>query len=195
VKPLGRGSFSKVILAEPFETTATSKDVSLDGTLPEYIAIKVVLLEAVDDAPAERIASSARRELDILKRISHPSITRLLAYKECPQKCLFGLKFSAGGDLFDFASRHRGLLTPILVKRTFRELALAVLYLHEEMYVVHRDLKLESQSPPPPPPQHTQRTFTNSRHPLKLHRLRIRIPYQLSIPFNLPHRPWPIPPL
>ena len=191
MKSLGRGSFSKVILAGPFEVTATAEDGSLNGTLPEYIAIKVVLLEAVDDAPVERITSAARRELDILKRISHPSITRLLAYKECPDKCLFGLEFSPGGDLFDFASRHRGLLTPILVKRTFRELALAVLYLHEEMYVVHRDLKLESQ----PPPTHTQRTFTNGRHPLELHRLRIRIPYQLSIPFNRPHRPWTLPPL
>jgi len=156
LKSLGRGSFSKVILAGPFEVTATAEDGSLNGTLPEYIAIKVVLLEAVDDAPVERITSAARRELDILKRISHPSITRLLAYKECPDKCLFGLEFSPGGDLFDFASRHRGLLTPILVKRTFRELALAVLYLHEEMYVVHRDLKLESQSPPTTTTTHTK---------------------------------------
>ena len=156
MKSLGRGSFSKVVLAEPFEATTTSEDVSSNGSLPEYIAIKVVLLEAVDDAPAERITSSARRELDILKRISHPSITRLLAYKECPEKCLFGLQFSAGGDLFDFASRHRGLLTPILVKRIFRELALAVRYLHEEIYVVHRDLKLESQSPPTTTTTHTK---------------------------------------
>jgi protein-serine/threonine kinase len=111
------------------------------------LAIKVVHLDATDDAPAARITSSAKRELDILKKINHPCITRLLAYTELPEKCLFGLHYSQGGDLFDFASKHRSLLTPPLVKRIFKELVLAVQYLHETMHVVHRDLKLES--PPP----------------------------------------------
>ncbi len=142
-KSLGRGTFSKVILAEPFDQTETCQS----SLLPELLAIKVVNLDATDDAPANRITSSARRELDILKKINHPSITRLLAYKELPDKFLFGLQFSKGGDLFDFASKHRDLLTPTLVKKIFRELALAVQYLHESMHVVHRDLKLESLSP------------------------------------------------
>jgi protein-serine/threonine kinase len=85
--------------------------------------------------------------LDILKKSNHPCITRLLAYKELlPDKCLFGLQYSLGGDLFDFASKHRELLTPLLVKRIFREVTLAVQYLHELMHVVHRDLKLESNA-------------------------------------------------
>jgi protein-serine/threonine kinase len=104
----------------------------------------VVHLDATDDAPAERITSSAKRELDILKRISHPCITRLLAYKELPDRCFYGLQLSNGGDLFDFASRHKSLLTPTLIKIIFKELVSAVQYLHDEMHVVHRDLKLES---------------------------------------------------
>jgi protein-serine/threonine kinase len=132
---LGRGTFSKVLLAEPFEPD--------DSNLPP-LAVKVVLLDATDDAPAERITSSAKRELDILKKISHPCISRLIAYKEHPDRCLFGLQVSRGGDLFDFATRHKSLLTPTLVKRIFKELVLAVQYLHNEMHVVHRDLKLES---------------------------------------------------
>lgn len=143
MRSLGRGAFSKVILAEPFDSTETFQ-LSL---LPERLAIKVVNLDATPDAPADRITSSARRELDILKKISHPSITRLLAYKQLPDKYLFGLQFSKGGDLFDFASKHRDLLTPPLVKKIFRELTLAVQYLHESMHVVHRDLKLESLPP------------------------------------------------
>jgi protein-serine/threonine kinase len=142
LKSLGRGTFSKVILAEPFESTSSYDDNPFP--LPDLLAIKVVNLDSHDDAPADRITSSAKRELDILKKVSHPSITRLLAYKELPEKCLFALQFSRGGDLFDFASRNRGLLTPSLVKRIFKELALAVQYLHTEMHVVHRDLKLES---------------------------------------------------
>jgi protein-serine/threonine kinase len=164
VKSLGRGSFSKVILAEPFDPP-TPENSPQNVILCEQLAIKVVHLEAHDDAPTDRITSSARRELDILKRISHPSITRLLAYQEFPEECLFGLPYSAGGDLFDFASRHRGLLTPILVKRIFRELALAVQYLHDEMHIIHRDLKLESPPPfphptqPNPPQQQQQLTY------------------------------------
>lgn len=104
----------------------------------------MVSLDATDNAPGDRISSSAHRELDILKKINHPSVSRLLAYKELPDKYLFGLKFSKGGDLFEFASKHRDLLKPPLVKKIFRELTLAVQYLHESMHIVHRDLKLES---------------------------------------------------
>lgn len=138
IKSLGRGTFSKVLLAVPF-----------DDAQPLEMAIKVVNLDATDDAPAERITSSAKRELDILKKCCHPSITHLLAYSELPEKVIFGIQYSRGGDLFEFASRHRQLLTPVLVKKIFREVVLAVHYLHETMHVVHRDLKLES------PPQLT----------------------------------------
>ena len=140
VKSLGRGTFSKVVLAEPLIPPDGS-----ENSLPE-LAIKVVRLDATSCAPADRITSSARRELDILKMVNHPSITRLLAYKELPDKCLFGLQYSRGGDLFDFASKYRELLTPLVVKMIFLELTLAVQYLHESMHVVHRDLKLESSA-------------------------------------------------
>jgi len=141
-KSLGRGTFSKVILATPLDSLDDTNNASA-----ELLAIKVVNLDATDDAPASRITSSAKRELEILKKINHPCITRLLAYTELPEKCLFGLHYSRGGDLFDFASRQRPLLTPAFVKTVFRELVLAVQYLHETMYVVHRDLKLESMDP------------------------------------------------
>lgn len=139
VKALGRGAFSKVVLCEPFDPSNDCRVVQ-----PEFLAIKVVRLEPTFDASADRLSSSAKRELEILKKISHPCISHLLAYKELPNKCLFGLAFSPGGDLFDFASRNRPLLTPPLVKLVFRELCEAVRYLHEEMHIVHRDLKLES---------------------------------------------------
>jgi protein-serine/threonine kinase len=131
---LGRGAFSKVVLANPLD--------HLDSSEP--LAIKVVNLDATEDAPASRITSSAKRELDILKKISYPSISRLVAYKKLPNETLLGLKYSRGGDLFNFASHHRQLLTPSLVKKIFHELVLAVDYLHSTMHVVHRDLKLES---------------------------------------------------
>jgi protein-serine/threonine kinase len=139
LKSLGRGTFSKVLLAEPLDLSNPNS-----FTLPAYMAIKLVRLGATPDASADRIQSSAKRELDILKRINHPCIARLLAYKEEGDKCLFGLGFSPGGDLFEFASRNKALLTPVLVKRVFKEIVLAVKYLHDQMHVVHRDLKLES---------------------------------------------------
>jgi protein-serine/threonine kinase len=145
IKSLGRGTFSKVVLAEPSIPELSTSDTASSEHC--QLAIKVVHLDATEDAPAERITSSAKRELDILKKINHPCITRLLAYKELPEKCLFGLHYSLGGDLFEFASKHRSLLTPPLVKQIFLELVCAVQYLHETMHVVHRDLKLES--PPP----------------------------------------------
>ena len=53
------------------------------------------------------------------------------------------LNYCPGGDMFELASLKLQLLVPSLVRRIFSELVAAVGYLHG-MFIVHRDIKLES---------------------------------------------------
>ncbi len=144
IRELGRGTFSKVMLA-------TSEDVDLKNPIDEskldpkqLVAVKVVEHGAAGGANEERVEMGLKREIEIMQSVSHPSLVHLIDYAINDDRALLILNYCAGGDLFEFASAHRDLITPALVQRITTELVDAVRYLHSE-YIVHRDIKLESR--------------------------------------------------
>ena len=158
---LGQGTFSKVILAisdgvdghhNPVNVEEPPSPV-VDGTplhdgdvnSRELVAVKVVQHGPAGGASEERVESSLKRELDIMRSIHHPSLVQLKAVDVEPSRALLVLRYCPGGDLFDLASQTRSPLSPSLIGRIFSELVTAVLYLHAR-YIVHRDIKLESMS-------------------------------------------------
>ncbi|RPB22271.1 kinase-like protein [Terfezia boudieri ATCC MYA-4762] len=155
IRLLGQGTFSKVMLATSEENpqyhmdqapsdddrAEEDKDRGLD---PRFlVAVKIVENSAAGGASRDRVESSLKRELDILKTVDHPSLVQLKAFSIQPSRALLILPYCPGGDLFDLASEHRELLTPPLIRRVFAELIGAIRYLHKNG-IVHRDVKLEN---------------------------------------------------
>ncbi|KAF2086551.1 kinase-like protein [Saccharata proteae CBS 121410] len=143
IRALGQGTFSKVMLAT--SEKISSKEIPDESLLDpkKLVAIKVVEHGPAGGADEERVELSLKREVEILKSISHPSLVHLKAVDWDESQALLVLSYCPGGDLFDLASSNRQAITAPLVQRMFAELVGAVRYLHSEM-IVHRDIKLEN---------------------------------------------------
>jgi protein-serine/threonine kinase len=146
VRTLGQGTFSKVVLAtsQQLPPNTPYDEKHLDPR--KLVAVKIVEHGPAGGADEERIEVSLKREVDILKSVSHPSIVQLKALEYTDERALLVLSYCPGGDLFELASEHRNILQPNMVQRMFTELIGAVRYLHKN-YIVHRDIKLESKIP------------------------------------------------
>lgn len=135
---LGQGTFSQVALA-------TRMDNPYSTNPHKLVAVKVIDYGPAGGADEERLEVSLKREVDILKSINHPSLVQLKAFGSDEKRALLVLDYCPGGDLFDIASSSSRPMSPSLTRRIFAELVHAVRYLHEN-FIVHRDIKLESES-------------------------------------------------
>lgn len=143
IRQLGQGAFSKVLLATR-EKLAT-KDIPDDSQLnpKKLVAIKIVEHGPAGGADEARVEMTLKREVEVLRSISHPSLIHLKAFDCDDQQALLVLNYCPGGDLYDLADKGRDVLTALVVQRLFSELVGAVRYLHSEL-IVHRDIKLEN---------------------------------------------------
>lgn len=158
VKPLGQGTFSRVVLAtshvsvSDHEIEAESNAVDTGLLTPEpastldrkaLVAVKVCESGPKGGASEDRVEMSLKRELEIMQSIHHPSLVELKAWHIEPSRAILVLSYCPGGDLFDVATTHKELLGPSLLRRIFAEQVGAVRYLHEHR-IIHRDIKLEN---------------------------------------------------
>ncbi|PVI06318.1 kinase-like protein, partial [Periconia macrospinosa] len=143
VRLLGQGTFSKVWLAtsEKLSTQDPLDEATLDPH--KLVAIKVVEHGPAGGADEERVMLSLKREVEMLRSISHPSLVHLRAFDHGDKQALLVLTYCPGGDLFDVASSSHNLLRVEFVQRIFAELVSATRYLHNQL-IVHRDIKLEN---------------------------------------------------
>lgn len=143
IRQLGQGTFSKVYLATCEKTTA--KDPLDENVLDprKLVAIKVCEHGPAGGADEQRVELSLKREVEMLRSVSHPSLVHLQAFDHDDAQALIVLTYCPGGDLFDVASTHRDKLTLGIVQRIFAEMVSAVRYLHSKL-IVHRDIKLEN---------------------------------------------------
>ncbi|KAK1031521.1 hypothetical protein LTS16_017939 [Friedmanniomyces endolithicus] len=144
LRQLGQGTFSKVMLATRERVPAhITPEIEATMNPHKLVAVKIVEHGPAGGADEERIETSLKREVQMLKSISHPSLIHLKACEYQPTRALLVLTYCPGGDLFELASQKRELLTPHMVQRMFAELVSAVRYLHAH-WIVHRDIKLEN---------------------------------------------------
>ncbi|KAF1808785.1 kinase-like protein [Eremomyces bilateralis CBS 781.70] len=159
IRPLGQGTFSKVVLA----TSEAAADVrarreragptAVSPRAPEepgydpgrLVALKIVAHGPAGGADEERVELGLKREVEILKSIRHPSLVNLRAFdlERGDKQALLVLEYCPGGDLFELASKNLEVFTGGVARRIFAELVGAVRYLHSK-WIVHRDIKLEN---------------------------------------------------
>lgn len=136
-KMIGYGSFSQVREANAIDTRTGKKIVR---------AVKVVQKANSTSNPdlLEKIQHEFDQEIAIWKTLDHPHILKLLSVEETDRATYCFTEKITGGTLFDAVRASRGNLDPRLAQKYLFQLGGALLYLHETMHVVHRDVKLEN---------------------------------------------------
>ncbi|CAG0886420.1 unnamed protein product [Darwinula stevensoni] len=120
---LGTGAFSQVRLAE-------SKD--LPG---EFSAVKII-----DKKALKGKEDSLENEIQVLRRLRHPNIVRLVETFEDRSRVYLVMELVTGGELFDRIV-EKGSYTEKDAADLIRQVLEAVDYMHQQG-VVHRDLKI-----------------------------------------------------
>lgn len=124
VRELGRGGMGAVYLAE-----------RADGRFQKQVAIKV-LKRGTD---TEEVLRRFRAEREILARLDHPNIARLLDGGETPAGLpYFVMDYVAGKPITTYCDEKRLTIAERLA--LFQAVCSAVTYAHQNL-VVHRDLK------------------------------------------------------
>ena len=139
-KQIGYGGFSVV-------KEVTSMD---DNGKPVVDAVKIVRKQQSNKSEFEndQIQTQFDHEVEIWRFLRHPYILPLLRVYTTDFATFCIIKLNKGGTLFDLVRETRRKqengLPKHLVKRYAYQLASAIRYLHNDVQVVHRDIKLEN---------------------------------------------------
>ena len=125
---LGKGSFSKVVLANHI-------------ILNKQVALKVVTLRKIKDP---YVSKNLKREPDIMAKLNHPNIVSLHEVVSVGDFYCLVLDFYPGGNLCDMIGSQEGFkLQEEIARLLFRQILAGLGYLHSKS-IIHRDIKLEN---------------------------------------------------
>ncbi|KAL9053189.1 MAG: hypothetical protein Q9162_004920 [Coniocarpon cinnabarinum] len=146
IEKMGDGAFSNVYRARDTQ-----------GRYPE-VAIKVVRKFEMNSSQGANVLhpdfkpkketktverSNILKEVQIMRKIDHPNIVRLVDFSEAKQYYYIVLELCPGGELFHQIVRLT-YFSEDLARHVIVQVAKALEYLHEEAGVVHRDIKPEN---------------------------------------------------
>jgi len=141
---LGTGTFGSVHLA-------------MDILKGRQVACKIISVKingSLSDIKKSEKYAGVMKEVNILKKLSHPNINKIVALTEshCQTKICVILSLCTGGDLFSHLVR-RYRLNEMEAKYFLLQIFYGIQYLHDEG-IAHRDMKPENillLTPPPYP--------------------------------------------
>nr|OQO07259.1 hypothetical protein B0A51_17603 [Rachicladosporium sp. CCFEE 5018] len=118
-------------------------------------AVKIIRKQAAggDESVSDKAQQDLDHEVSVWRHLKHRHILLLHAVYETDFATFCVMDLNVGGTLFDLVrkarlaaspnDKHKGL-PPHLAKRYAYQLACALRYLHEDIRVCHRDVKLEN---------------------------------------------------
>ncbi len=109
-------------------------------------AVKIVRKQVIgkEDMENEQLQAEFEHEVGLWRCLAHRHILPLIAVYVTNHATFCFTKLNTGGTLFDLVKVNRQGLRRDLARRYTYQLASAVRYLHEDMRIVHRDIKLEN---------------------------------------------------
>lgn len=105
---------------------------------------KMYAIKQVQKTKVMRIIEQFKREVSIMYSLDHPYLVKLFSHFEDDKFFYLILELVEGGNLFQKLSREQ-VLTERVAAQYFRELILAIEYLHTRSpIIIHRDIKPEN---------------------------------------------------
>lgn len=134
-KQVGFGGFSTVREA-----------YTIEGDERICRAVKVVRRQIPGKAELEndQLQAEFEHEVSLWRCLGHRNILPLIEVYETNFATFCFTKLNTGGTLFDVVRANRQGINRDLARRYAYQLASAIRYLHEDVRVVHRDIKLEN---------------------------------------------------
>ena len=134
-KQIGFGGFS--VVREAY---------TIEGDERVVRAVKIVRKQVAGkgDLENEQLQAEFEHEVNLWRCLGHRHILPLLAVHVDNYATYCFTKLNTGGTLFDLVRSNRQGVSQELARRYSYQLASAVRYLHEDMHIVHRDIKLEN---------------------------------------------------
>ena len=134
-KQVGYGGFS--IVKEAF---------GIEDGQPVKRAVKIVRkqISGRSERENEQLQAEFEHEVSLWRYLSHRHILPLLFVYDTPFATYCFTELHTAGSLFDLVRNNRFGLPAQLARRYASQLASALRYLHEDVHVVHRDVKLEN---------------------------------------------------
>ncbi|KAJ3154771.1 hypothetical protein HDU89_008011 [Geranomyces variabilis] len=123
---MGEGAFSTVYRA-------------IDSKTNLLVALKLVSKNQLNETQRTNIL----RETTLLRRIKHGNIIRLVDFHETPLHYALALELMSGGEIFHQLVSQVCFSEPVC-RHVILQVAEGLRYLHEDLGVVHRDIKLEN---------------------------------------------------
>ncbi|EED14880.1 protein kinase, putative [Talaromyces stipitatus ATCC 10500] len=128
-----------------FSTVKEAYKVGADGST-RRLAVKIVKkhVSGKSEKENDQVQAEFDHEVRIWRQLNYHHILSLEAVYETDYATFCFTKLHIGGTLFDLIKANRGGLNMNLARKYSYQLASALRYLHEDMRVVHRDIKLEN---------------------------------------------------
>ncbi|KAL9135505.1 MAG: hypothetical protein Q9175_003307 [Cornicularia normoerica] len=134
-KQVGFGGFSTV-----------KEAYTLEGDEKICRAVKIVRKQVAgkEELENEQLQAEFEHEVSLWRCLGHRNILPLIEVYVTDFATFCFTKLNTGGTLFDLVRANRQGISRDLARRYAYQLASAIRYLHEDVRVVHRDIKLEN---------------------------------------------------